>query len=489
MVLAVQHTALSRPQKFSIAVPDDGGLISLGVFDAKGKLVRILENLTPMENLTVGLNGLIMEWDGNDQSGKPVAAGKFFIRGWFVPGDVVVEGEAFHFNSWINSEGFPPVASMEAIVPRAEGGFYLIGKKAGTRQPSYWTADDHGMLGTTRALPSGSTFLGGNSRAFVLTQGDSLQTLFFQPEDQRVSATLSKPATAAAGGAGTMALLVDEGMGVQVVSESDPSVLQYQVSLPKPAKALAFCADGVLAATESEVWFAKNAPPVSIPLGEILSIFSIAPGPDNSFWVAAKSPAYGVVVRNYDLTGELLRELKMVGDNGETTIFSDGRDLRFFLMGRDESIEALSEYRAVERPDQSPQDPAVSGTREWEIYLTRAIEASGEFGFLDGKVAAAGTGLDSIKIHLAENDISAEAGTVSVQLKSTDLGVWLQAADGLNLFAIWDAGGVHKTALSRGDSPDSLKILIGQPSYVAGFSISGLRRIVPIDAGEFEVSP
>lgn len=489
MAIAVPCAAAAQPQKFSIAVPDDDGLISLGVFDAKGKLVRVLEVLTPMENLTVGLNGLIMEWDGRDQSGKPAAPGKFFIRGWFIPADLVVEGEAFHFNSWINSEGIPPVASMNAIVPRAEGGFYLIGKEAGTQQPSYWAADYEGVLGTTRALPPGSTFLGGNSRAFVLARGNSTETLFFQPEEHRITGNFSKPAAAAAGGAGIMALLVDEGRGVEVVSESDPSVLQYRVSLPKPAKALAICADGVLAASESEVWFAKNAPPVSIPLGEILSIFSIASGPENSFWVAAKSPNYGVVVRNYDLTGELLRELKMVGDNGETTIFSDGRGLQFFLLGRTGSIEALSEYRAKEEPEQSSQDPSVSVTKEWEIFLTRSIEAAEKFGFENGEASAAGSSSDSIKIHLAESEFSSGVGSLILKPKIADSGVWLQAEDGLDLFAVWDEGDVNRVALSRGDSPDSLKILIGQPSYAAGFSITGLRKIVPLDAGEFEVSP
>src|SRR6476646_12108226 len=81
--------------------PPIEGVISLGVYDNKGKLVRVLKKAAAIDSFKSGLNGLYVDWDRNDAHGKKVPGNKFFARGVLV-GDVKIEGIAFHLNDWIH---------------------------------------------------------------------------------------------------------------------------------------------------------------------------------------------------------------------------------------------------------------------------------------------------------------------------------------------------------------------------------------------------
>src|SRR5208337_3556109 len=50
--------------------PPMEGAISLGIYDATGKLVRVLHQEAPATDFFAALNGLITYWDGKDDSGK-----------------------------------------------------------------------------------------------------------------------------------------------------------------------------------------------------------------------------------------------------------------------------------------------------------------------------------------------------------------------------------------------------------------------------------
>ena len=69
--------------------PPVEGVISLGVYDADGKLVRVLKRAAEVDSFKSGLNGLFIDWDGKDSKGAPVPAGKYSARGILI-GDVNV---------------------------------------------------------------------------------------------------------------------------------------------------------------------------------------------------------------------------------------------------------------------------------------------------------------------------------------------------------------------------------------------------------------
>ena len=98
--------------------PPMEGALSLGIYDRKGRLVRVLHREAAEKDFTIGLNGFITHWDGADDTGKPVPAGTYEARGYSV-GAVEVEGVALHGNDWITDDDTPRFARMTDL--RADG--------------------------------------------------------------------------------------------------------------------------------------------------------------------------------------------------------------------------------------------------------------------------------------------------------------------------------------------------------------------------------
>lgn len=76
-----------RAAKISFLPPPMEGTISLGIYDKKGKLVRVLHREAEIDDFTAGQDALRTSWDGKDDAGEAAAAGTYSARG-FVVGDL-----------------------------------------------------------------------------------------------------------------------------------------------------------------------------------------------------------------------------------------------------------------------------------------------------------------------------------------------------------------------------------------------------------------
>ncbi len=114
--------------------PPIEGALSLGIYDKKGKLVRVLAREATKKDFFVGLNGYIANWDGKDDAGKPAPAGTYSARG-FAIGDLDVQGEAYHGNDWMIADDSPRLRRVLALELRASGRLALWAESAdGKRQ-------------------------------------------------------------------------------------------------------------------------------------------------------------------------------------------------------------------------------------------------------------------------------------------------------------------------------------------------------------------
>jgi hypothetical protein len=100
--------------------PPMQGTWSLGIYDKKGKLVRVLAREATEKNFTVGLNGLITFWDGRDDSGKALPPGTYSASGYAV-GTLEVEGIAYHGNDWMIADDSPRLRRVVSIELRKNG--------------------------------------------------------------------------------------------------------------------------------------------------------------------------------------------------------------------------------------------------------------------------------------------------------------------------------------------------------------------------------
>jgi hypothetical protein len=82
--LASPTTLPGRTLRITFVPPPLDGTISLGIFDGEGKLVRVLHEEAGLDEFTVEADGLETKWDGKNDDGRDVPAGKYRGRGYAV---------------------------------------------------------------------------------------------------------------------------------------------------------------------------------------------------------------------------------------------------------------------------------------------------------------------------------------------------------------------------------------------------------------------
>lgn len=112
-------SALARNIRISFVPPPLDGTISLGVYDAKEKLVRVLFREADINEFTIGSDALSTSWDGKDDAGENVPPGKYSAHG-FVVGDLKIEGVGFFFNDWISSAEGPRFSHVRSLAMNDE---------------------------------------------------------------------------------------------------------------------------------------------------------------------------------------------------------------------------------------------------------------------------------------------------------------------------------------------------------------------------------
>ena len=114
----------ARSIRVSFVPPPLDGTISLGIYDAKGKLVRVLFREADINEFTIGNDALSTTWDGKDDAGENAPPGKYSAHGWVV-GDLKIEGVGFFFNDWITSAEAPRFSAIRSLV--VDDGKLLLG--------------------------------------------------------------------------------------------------------------------------------------------------------------------------------------------------------------------------------------------------------------------------------------------------------------------------------------------------------------------------
>ncbi|HWM23816.1 MAG TPA: hypothetical protein VNP98_03255 [Chthoniobacterales bacterium] len=104
----------TRNIRISFLPPPLDGTISLGIYDAKGKLVRVLHREADLNEFKIGADALSTMWNGKDDGGESVPAGKYSAHG-FVVGGLKTEGVGFFFNDWITSEDSPRISRIRSL--------------------------------------------------------------------------------------------------------------------------------------------------------------------------------------------------------------------------------------------------------------------------------------------------------------------------------------------------------------------------------------
>lgn len=112
-------SASARNIRVSFVPPPLDGTISLGIYDAAGKLVRVLFREADINEFNIGADSVSTTWDGKNDAGENVPPGKYSAHG-FVVGDLKIEGVGFFFNDWISSADGPRFSRIHSLSLRDE---------------------------------------------------------------------------------------------------------------------------------------------------------------------------------------------------------------------------------------------------------------------------------------------------------------------------------------------------------------------------------
>ena len=499
-----------KEQRFAFALPEMEGRISLGVFDSAEKLVRTLCVSAAETDFLVGLNGLITTWDGKDDDGKPLAAGKYQIRGYLVGNALKAEGLAYHFNDWIYDEKSPRITRIEDF-RRLPGGFVVLAEVLGNQSVAFRFDRLRGILWTNSlnaAAPASEPLLLGQGSAarFRLAAFAGAPSLSSSVRGGMLATTDQYAAVLLAGG--IQLLRMDDGTTVKTQPEgfvhaacmdaSDDVLLLgasesiARITLPglDPVSeektpvafdALAVNGDRILAASssDSEVWESKDAQWRKLPL--VAAVSSLSFGLEGTFWVTAtdaenRRPFTG----QFDKEGEFLRayrdEFSPVKVRASTGIEE------IAVLETSGSAQRLRVLSLVKNDPDAPGD--------WAIAFDKIIQDCRSFGIVDGKLAAdaeATPQTDQVNITLATGGLRPSAPTLAVRVTFDRAGLWLQTRSGLRLAFLANQPNVRRVALLLGPEKKFLTVYAGDDAVVAEYGVRGLGNIVEIDAGEVEL--
>ncbi|HEY4257873.1 MAG TPA: hypothetical protein VGM66_11720 [Candidatus Udaeobacter sp.] len=73
-----------RSVRISFVPPPMEGTISLGIYNANGKLVRVLHQEAKLNEFAIGADALVTQWDGKNDEDEDVPGGKYHAHGYVV---------------------------------------------------------------------------------------------------------------------------------------------------------------------------------------------------------------------------------------------------------------------------------------------------------------------------------------------------------------------------------------------------------------------
>jgi hypothetical protein len=450
--------------------PPVEGVISLAVYDSKGKLVRVLKKAAPIESFKSGLNGLYIDWDGNDAQGKTVPGGKFFARGVLI-GDVKVEGVAFHLNDWVHGSDNSRIRKIFSATLLSELRPVVL---AGASQLGLVTFERNG----TRS---------------------KLNSLTFSPQ------------TIKAAGSNILAFdnarfaLIDPTTGAEVSQQSIPDVrdadafenrilvltgdqIKYQINdkpidLRPPADNLFRCAvltsSIVVATKQAKIWKLDGQQFSEVDPGETGELLDLSAGTSDSIWLLVKT-ATASVLKQASPAGQTLREIVLPPELQTVTRLSASRN--------EDALLLISDNDAIQRVIGVRFQVANQGKSVWIKWFDRTLVPFRFFDVREGKVVPTDARTDSPPVFVkpANNPMeNTRQATFQLTIYADETGAWVASVDGLPLFQVCETKNINQTRWIS-DGANGMRVYVSDGSVVEEYHLTGLENLFRFDAGSFD---
>lgn len=477
--LSLLLSAAARAVELRFVPATSDGVVSLGIYDSSGRLVRLLCEEWPMEKFNAELNGLTTEWDGKDSQGRPVANGTYHARG-FVVGNIGVDGEAFHFNDWITSGNSPRIVSVGAVSLLPGGDLLMAARLADDRgallRYSPRASEPWQVLATEKISDAmGKTKLAlSDGRAFVLA-GDKIRALdISNGQETAVPPLVPSPSDISARDG--RLLIVGDGK-LRIFNAVDFAPLS-EFSMPEAgAVSAALLGEdmAVAAGQDGSLWVGgKTWKPIDMPDGAKAK--AVAAGRASTFWVLEQKNDQSSAVVQYSPEEGRLAEWNCSANADVASLAASADDDYFCAVLRGPTAERTVAIR------RSPQGP-------WQFVADKTITACGSFGLIDGRLAPSSDDAPSaLAINVSANPLDPNAPR-SLQVRASQFigGTGLVAEDGLPLVRVSEERGPVRVMAQSGAEPNTARFYQGDGACVEEYKLTHLGDITAFDAGTIEM--
>ena len=460
-----------NPDQLLFVPPPTEGVISLGVYNNDGKLIRVLRKEAEIDSFKAASDGLIIDWDKTDASGKPVPNGKYFARGVMI-GDFTIDGVAFHLNDWVDSKSNPRIRKITSATLLNSLRPTVI---AETSQPEVAVLDTSGNQ--TKAISLDFSPVSIKTTGASVLVFDHTQLILIDPASSTPAPRQTFPEIRDADALGDrLAVLSGNGIKYQVNATSQ--------DLKSPAEDVYRCAvldkSIVVASKGANIWrLSDGSDFVAIDAGETGELLDMNAGAQDSVWLLVKTTST-TLLKQIDSSGKLLREIELPPELQTVTRLGAARDTDALLL--------TSENGPTQQMIGIRFQTANQGKSIWEKWFDRSLTTYQFFDLKDGKVVPADTRVESPAVFVKpvnnpmENTRQAQ---FQLSVAADDSGAWITDSDGLPLIQISATQNVKQTRCVS-DGANGLRVYVSDGSVVEEYHVPNLENLYRFDAGSFD---
>jgi hypothetical protein len=461
----------SNANKLLFVPPPVEGVISLGAYDSKGKLVRVLKKAAEIDTFKSASDGLVIDWDRNDSQGKPVPNGKYFARGVMI-GDVKIEGVAFHLNDWVDSSDDTRIRKvLSATLLDAQRPVVL----ADASQAEVVVFESNGNRSSTIPLQFNPLRIKAAGQNLLLF--DKVQLMLIDPASgaQVSRQNLADVRDADALGDRTVVL-----SGNQIKFQVNSATPQ---DLKPPAEELfrsvVLSSSIVVASKEAHIWRLDGEQFTAIDAGETGELLDMSAGASDSVWLLVKTST-ATLLKQIDPSGKVQREMELPPDLQTVTRLGASRNGDALLL--------MSDDGTTQRVIGVRFRAANQGKSIWEKWFERTLTSFKFFDLKEGKVVPADAKTDSPPVFVkpANNPMeNTRQALFQLSIVADETGAWVASVDGLPLFQVCATKNIKQTRCIS-DGANGLRVYASDGTVVEEYHLTSLENLFRFDAGSFD---
>lgn len=449
--------------------PPVHGVISLGVYDEKGKLVKVLKKAADISGFKSSLNGLYVDWNWTDSEGKPVSEDRYFARGVLI-GDIEVQGIGFFLNDWADQ-------TKESRIQKVIGVALLDNSRVAVLADQSRLLVVSPNLNESKATAIGWPAEGVKSSGTELLVFDHSQAAVIDPANGNQTFQKNFAGITDADLIGDrIAILGDTTITLQTKDST------REVAVPEPGTThIALSSSSfVVANRNGKVWRYENEQFTPVDVGETGELLDMGAGPNDAVWLLVRTGAT-TTLKEIDLSGKAIREIELPEEVRNTDRLSVSRS--------EEALLLMSTTDKVQRVTGLRFQTVNAGKSVWEKWLDRSMTAFQFFDLKDGKVVPADQKTDSspIAVKPAQNPLQRDRRAAKFQLvvSADENGAWVSSIDGLPLIQVSKTQNIKELHWLP-DGPTGMRVYVSDGSVVEEYRVAHLNKLYRFDAGAFK---